>query len=232
MYKTIVTLFALSTSVLFIVGCGGNLSNNNTNNQVNLTTTAKVQTTTPVAKPAVKPATTPAPKQKTFAEAKAEIQPSKYLTFSNSAFGISFIYPDNWKESVISGATIFKKLAPAGGGAITLTCYDQTKIVGYEEVAPLVNSIEYISNAGEESRKAQILGYQPLSNTIITLNGNKAEKRYYKSTSKNGTAEKVMQMTTVKNGRQCVLTFLALEKTYYDLYEDIIEKSMASLTIK
>jgi hypothetical protein len=233
-------IFPLATCLLFVfivAGCGEvkkvkNTNNNSTSPTVTTTKIKPTKTTAQIAKP-TQPVKTvaPAPKQKTFAQLKREAQPSKYLTFTSIVYGYSFIYPDNWKKTtVINKATPINMTSPNGGASLNLTCTDFTKLEGYENAATEVNDIAILSTKMEPQLIKAVEGYQGISKIITTQNGSKVVKRVYKGLMK-GIPIKATQTSMVKNGTNCVVTYLAQESVY-DLYKDIAARSSASLIAK
>ncbi len=235
--KQILLLTACFLFIFIISGCGQKNGINNTkNNQSSQTSTKKTQEAIPDTEVITQSAQTvnqenQIPKSKTFAELKEEIQPSKYLTFSSSIYGYSFIYPDNWTKIPATKQIPINIVAPTGGANMNFACADYTKIDGYEKMAAEVNDIAILVVKMDPQLESSMKGYQRISRTIITQNGVKVAKTYFKTLVGNDVPAKVMQTSMVKDGIECTITYLAEEKVY-DLYQDIAERSSASLTAK
>jgi hypothetical protein len=180
-------------------------------------------------------------KPKTLAEIKKEIQPSKYLTFSNKDFGVSFIYPDNWTSVPVSGPkTLFALSSLPKGATMTFGCQDYTKLGNYEEMAGKWNNIDYTMGKQEKLFANNYKDYKLFSYKKLTLNGANAAKAYFKGVPKNGKELNGMRVVVVKNGVKCDLIYVAYVSKFnelydissYDLFKGIAEKSLLSVTLK
>jgi len=161
---------------------------------------------------------------------------SKYLTFSNSIFGVSYSYPDNWDKGQLGSAILHHVTPSTGGAGISISCIDFKKMSGYEkatpkEIAQINNIKEIMKNAVEPGFKKTYSSYQRLSSQAISLNGLAGEKIYFQGTM-NNVELKGVTTAVVKNGVTCFVIYVAQKDTYYDLHKSIGERSLSSLTLK
>jgi len=171
--------------------------------------------------------------EKQLAEKRKEIEPEKWLTYSNKQFGLTWSYPDNWQPLQASGQILINMLSPTGKASMNISCFDMKTVSGYdkatqEELAQ-INDVKIFAEKTEPGLIKVVDDYEVVSLTYPTVNGLQAVKRIYKG-KQQGVSVIGTQVYLVKDSLNCNFTFVAQDEVY-EINKDIADRSASTLKI-
>jgi eukaryotic-like serine/threonine-protein kinase len=161
-----------------------------------------------------------------------------FLSYENSSVGIRIAYPSNWskKENPVANpvGTVTVAFLPPGENSSTNTFSDNvTVIVDDEDDQNLIdNKItlkDYTNSVLIAEWKKIITDFKLIESSEITLANNPGMKVVYTG-SQNGTKLKYLQVFTMKNNKDYLITYTAMIDKY-DSFLENVQKMINSFEI-
>jgi len=134
----------------------------------------------------------------------------KFLPYENPTYGIKIQYPSNWikEESQNQGSNdIVKFSSPAGTAPASLN------IIGGRQMSQNI-SLEQYSSASINALRQSFPGFNLIESNSTTLGGLPAHKIVFKSLTPSGGELELMQVWTIKNAKDFIITYGALSKDF------------------
>jgi len=136
---------------------------------------------------------------------------SNFLTYQNSSYGISVQHPSNWigeeNHNATSPGRIVKFSSPQGTPPATLN------IIGGNRL-PLNMSLEQFSAASINNLRQSFPSFNLLMSNSTTLGGFPAHRVVYTAEVAPGSGVKFMQVWTIKNARDFIITDASLPSDF------------------
>ncbi len=136
---------------------------------------------------------------------------SNFLTYQNSSYGISVQHPSNWigeeNHNATSPGRIVKFSSPQGTPPATLN------IIGGNRL-PLNMSLEQFSAASINNLRQSFPRLNLLESNSTTLGGFPAHRVVYTAEVAPGSGVKFMQVWTIKDARDFIITYASLPSDF------------------
>jgi hypothetical protein len=136
---------------------------------------------------------------------------SNFLTYKNSTYGISVQHPSNWikeeNHNLTSPGRIVKFSSPQGTPPATLN------IIGGNRL-PLNMSLEQFSAASINNLRQSLPRFNLLESSSTTLGGFPAHRVVYTAEVAPGFVVKFMQVWTIKDARDFIITDVSLPSDF------------------
>jgi hypothetical protein len=136
---------------------------------------------------------------------------SNFLTYQNSTYGISVQHPSNWikeeNHNLTSAGRIVKFSSPQGASPTTLN------IIGGNRLSSNM-SLEQFSAASINNLRQSFPRFNLLESSSTTLGGFPAHRVVYTAEVAPGFGVKSMQVWTVKDARDFIITYVSLPSAF------------------